>query len=83
MSQYRKRPVVIEAFRLRKDVAPEWFSRAIEQGTVVLDYQNGTAIIKTLEGDHLARTGDYIIQGIKGELYPCKPDIFDVTYEPA
>ena len=39
-------------------------------------------IIHTLEGDHLARVGDYIITGIKGERYPCKPDIFLATYEP-
>ena len=37
--------------------------------------------IETLEGEHLARIGDYIIQGVKGELYPCKPDIFEQTYE--
>lgn len=36
--------------------------------------------IKTLEGDHLAKAGDYI-KGVKGELYPCKPDIFEQTYE--
>ena len=39
------------------------------------------ATIKTLEGDHLSFNGDYIIQGVKGELYPCKPDIFHMTYE--
>lgn len=39
-------------------------------------------IIKTLEGDHMAMPGDYIIKGIRGELYPCKPDIFEATYEP-
>lgn len=39
-------------------------------------------VIHTLEGDHLARVGDYIITGVKGERYPCKPDIFALTYEP-
>lgn len=38
-------------------------------------------IIKTLEGEHLASDGDYIIKGIKGEFYPCKPDIFELTYD--
>ena len=38
-------------------------------------------IIKTLEGSHLASSGDYIIKGVKGEFYPCKPDIFELTYE--
>jgi hypothetical protein len=39
-------------------------------------------LVPTLEGLHIARQGDYIIKGIKGELYPCKPDIFEATYEP-
>ena len=37
--------------------------------------------IKTLEGEHHASVGDYIIQGVQGEIYPCKPDIFEATYE--
>lgn len=41
-----------------------------------------TVIIPTLEGDHTASAGDWIIRGIKGEFYPCKPDIFEMTYEP-
>jgi hypothetical protein len=41
----------------------------------------GTLTIPTLEGDHEARPGDYIIRGVKGEFYPCKPDIFEMTYE--
>lgn len=40
-------------------------------------------VIPTLEGDHEAAPGDWIIRGVKGELYPCKPDIFETTYEPA
>lgn len=39
-------------------------------------------VIRTLEGDHLAREGDWVIRGVSGEFYPCKPDIFDATYEP-
>lgn len=39
-------------------------------------------IIQTLEGDHRANPGDWIIKGVQGELYPCKPDIFEATYEP-
>lgn len=41
----------------------------------------GELTIPTLEGDHTARPGDYIIRGVKGEFYPCKPDIFEMTYE--
>ena len=43
---------------------------------------NGILTIPTLEGDHIANVGDWIIQGVQGEFYPCKPDIFDATYEP-
>ncbi len=43
--------------------------------------EDGDLIIFTLEGQHLASPGDYIIRGVKGELYPCKPDIFEATYE--
>lgn len=41
----------------------------------------GGLIIKTREGEHVANIGDYIIKGVKGEFYPCKPDIFEMTYE--
>ena len=43
---------------------------------------NGVLIIKTLEGDMVASTGDYIIRGLRGEYYPCKPDVFQKKYEP-
>jgi hypothetical protein len=79
--QYRKRPVVIDAFRLgekgQPTPAPEWFGspshdRITDEGI----------IIPTLEGDMLARWGDWIIRGVQGELYPCRPEIFAATYEP-
>ena len=41
----------------------------------------GGLIIKTLEGEHIASIGDYIIKGVKGEFYPCKPDVFELTYD--
>lgn len=44
-------------------------------------WKNNGLTIPTLEGEHLAKAGDYIIKGVKGEFYPCKPDIFDQTYE--
>lgn len=85
--KYRKKPVVIDAIQLRWDtwsdvcefVPTEYFG-----GGVYLDddtLQLGLRI-KTLEGVMLARQGDYIIRGVKGEFYPCKPDIFEATYEP-
>jgi hypothetical protein len=83
---YRKKPVVIEAFKWNPDApvaeTPAWFSDACGS-RVAIPELDGTVTIGTLEGDHTARIGDYIIQGVKGELYPCKPDIFDMTYEAA
>lgn len=85
MAKYRKRPVVIEAFRLGYDCIPDWFMKAKEviPINIILNNDLGetTANIYTLEGWHHANHGDYIIQGVKGEIYPCKPDIFEMTYE--
>lgn len=50
---------------------------------VSIDPRDGRLIISTLEGLHWANPGDWIIRGVQGEFYPCKPDIFDVTYEAA
>jgi hypothetical protein len=76
MAKFRKKPVVIEAWRNMFDsVPPDWLHEAVQHpGSVVK--------IQTLEGIMLADEGDWIIKGIKGEVYPCKPDIFDATYEP-
>lgn len=83
MAKYRKKPVVIDAFKWTGDREQEedpiWIVDAIEKGDVYFD--NGNMIIKTLEGDHRADIGDYIIRGVEGELYPCKPHIFERTYE--
>ncbi len=88
MSKFRKKPVVIEAFQWTGDINqqkdPEWINKAIQDGTAWFNdkgTKNCTLEIKTLEGNHTAKHGDYIIQGIQGELYPCKPDIFKKTYE--
>ena len=88
MSKYRKKPVVIEAFKWTGDVdlaeEPDWIGKAIMNETVFFPNW-GTEEVKlciiTLEGTMTADRGDYIIQGINGELYPCKPDIFHKTYE--
>lgn len=88
MSLYRKKPVVIEAFQWTGDYdqteEPQWICNAIHSGIVHFE-KAGTEnimMIDTLEGTHRANRGDWIIRGIKGELYPCKPDIFVATYEP-
>ena len=93
--KFRKKPVIIEAFQMTEKKResnyewPGWLHLAwqlereeagslhpTEAGT-----GNGTLSIMTLEGEHLVSWGDWIIQGVKGELYPCKPDIFEATYE--
>lgn len=92
MPHFRKKPVVIEAFQMTEaafadedgDHWPEWAQQACEQGQIVMHGPGTTAcFIKTLEGVHTCSFDDWIIQGIKGELYPCKPDIFAATYEAA
>lgn len=88
MSQYRKKPVVIEAFCWTGDEHqsedPEWICEAIKNGLVYFTDNSTEQVklhIRTLEGDMTADLGDYIIKGVKGEIYPCKPDIFELTYE--
>lgn len=81
--RFRKKPVVIEAVRipfLEKE-GPEWLGSS----DIIFKRAGGLiteAVISTLEGTMTASSGDWIIQGVKGELYSCKPDIFAVTYEP-
>lgn len=82
--RYRKKPVVVEAFRLGFDIIPGWFMDKVLEKKIVLhgDERDKTnADIKTLEGWMHASYGDYVILGITGEVYPCKPDIFEKTYE--
>lgn len=80
MAQYRKKPVVIEAVQLPFHEAPSWLADAMDAGTVEV-YRSGCAIVKTLEGTMGADRGDWLIQGVKGEIYPCKPEIFEATYD--
>lgn len=88
MAKYRKKPVVIEAevyrpgledgFDVVEELQPMGDGiRGVKKTMVSKPY------INTLEGKHYTSPGDYIITGIKGERYPCKPDIFKMTYEPA
>ena len=88
--RYRKKPVVIEAYKYKGslisiddfDNAPEWVKNARCTGALVYA-SNFELFVKTLEGNMLVSIGDYIIKGVNGELYPCKPDIFEETYEKA
>jgi len=95
--KFRKKPVVIEAFQMttsrRWDNSkwPEWLHKAWNmpefcEGALSIDADDPARellVIGTLEGVHRVTWGDYIIQGVKGELYSCKPDIFEATYESA
>lgn len=86
MAKYRKKPVVIEAFRLGIDNIPNWFMDKVSTNEIILHggcHDLRSAEIRTLEGVMRAEKGEYVIKGVKGELYPCKPDIFDATYDPA
>lgn len=86
----RKKPVVIEAVRflgfselggeVRFSSRPEWLTKEFGKSVLFFDKPK-TLTIKTLEGAMLAEIGDYIIRGVNGELYPCKPDIFEKTYD--
>lgn len=80
--KYRKKPVVIEAARLYKGMGlPAAKSLAKWCGGNLFASDEWLIVIPTLEGDMQATQGDYIIKGVKGEFYPCKPDIFKATYE--
>lgn len=84
MKKYRKKPVVIEAVQwdgTAEGALPiiEW---SLEQGLLVVSYRGaGVLQIDTLGGTMTARESDWIIRGVRGEFYPCKPDIFAATYE--
>jgi len=81
IKKYRKKPVVIEAIQWNEDNFDELFEFCGENCFFNKNRTNKLLFIKTLEGNHLASVGDYIIKGVKGELYPCKPDIFEKTYD--
>lgn len=90
MAKFRKKPVVVDAFRVQDIIhaaANDWKSlptcvaNAYEAGDVL--FLHDSIRVTTLEGRMTADYSDWIIQGVKGELYPCKPDIFSATYEAA
>ena len=91
---YTKQPVTIQAFKysastFNKEDVPDFIREALDNGTIVFNKAVGfdktlvSLIINTLEGPLYASTGDMIIKGIHGELYPCKPDIFEASYTKA
>ena len=86
MQKFKKKPVVIDAVKWNGDVdladriADEWMDVDSDR-TIVTHDGNDSLFIETLEGEMEAKVGDWIIRGVAGELYPCKPDIFEATYE--
>jgi hypothetical protein len=90
-TKYRKKPVVIEAMQMTEDQdanqkIAEWIvGSEFDEETADQDefpaFGSNYIEIETLEGTMTARPGDYIIRGVQGEFYPCKPDIFEQTYE--
>lgn len=88
MAKYRKKPIVVEAFRWEPkgdpNSLPEWFLRMLMQGKVRSDRDgdyNESVTFVTREGTAVARPGDYVIRGVGGEIYPCDPEIFKASYE--
>lgn len=84
--KYRKKPVVIEAIQFTglssiNRMCNTWQKPFFEVADFDEAEEKENFFIKTLEGDHCAILGDYIIKGIKGEFYPVKEDIFEMTYE--
>jgi hypothetical protein len=80
MMKYRKKPVVIQA--------AQWVGNPAEMPippapSTLLREARGVWMLQTLEGWYQLRPNDWIIRGVKGEYYPCRPDIFEMTYEPA
>ena len=90
MGRYRKRAIEVEAFRIGIDDIPDWFMDKVSTNEIILRGKSTGFIhlledtncdIKTKEGWMHGDYGDYIIRGIMGEIYPCKPEIFRKTYE--
>lgn len=92
--RFRKKPVVIEAVRIGANAGstdgsacftetPAWLTAALQDGTVRSNAEGGGVIVRTLEGEMRGRPGDWLIRGTAGELYPCKPKIFEAIYEAA
>ncbi|MDD4456318.1 MAG: hypothetical protein PHC98_01895 [Syntrophotalea acetylenica] len=83
MPFFKKKPIIIEAEQWNGSSLNDAKILYKKLGAVInpVINQNGSLIIPTLEGEHEARKGDWIIRGVASEFYPCKPDIFDATYE--
>lgn len=94
MSKFRKKPVEIEAVQypvneyadnpLTFHETPEWLATAVQDGTIRPEFRGEDywyLLIRTLEGEMTVSPDDWIVRGVQGELYPCKPSIFAATYD--
>ncbi|WP_340028955.1 hypothetical protein MHB71_04890 [Paenibacillus sp. FSL H7-0940] len=93
MGRYRKKPVVVDAFCMGIDPRPDWFTDKVIANEILtyrvggndptwpFEFSRTYCEIQTLEGVMRGDYGDYIIRGVAGEIYPCKPEIFEATYE--
>lgn len=91
--KYRKKPIIVEVFKYKGEwksnyeqlTIPEWVLEAFKIGTLYYVYDDFCGepelYLITLEGTHRIRNGDYIVKGVNGELYNCRADIFESTYE--
>lgn len=94
MGQYRKRPVVVEAWRwlytAEQEPEPEWVRNALNRWPDLngvspeFDHPDGPRMaVATVEGVAILLPGNWLVRGVEGELYPCRADIFEATYQPA
>jgi len=90
MAKYRKKPVVIDAIHISRILyfaesdwksMPDWVEKHYDAGNLLFLNMPPRVEIRTLEGTHTGNYDDMLIQGVNGEIYPCKPDIFGKTYE--
>ena len=92
MSKYKRKPIIVEVvhftkrFRKNSSLWPKWFDRATfkdkkELGAIWYENSIKKILCRTLEGEVIISVNDWIIQGAKGEIFPCKPDIFKLIYE--
>lgn len=79
--KYREKPIAIEAVQFTGNNI-NYITHTLDMSENDYGYEDFELYIHTLEGKYKADIGDYIIKGVKGEFYPCKPDIFELTYDP-
>lgn len=87
MTKYVKKPIPVDVWKITSEYSeyyhgniPDWVQEAFKDNTIYLSI-SGKLVVSTLEGSICGNIGDYLIKGVQGELYPCRKDIFEETYE--